>query len=65
MESTSNEEEEATPISYSRCVRCICYHGNKIYWGDDGTNLKMLEWTQGEGIYLCISQLYNYCYIKN
>ena len=42
-----DSDEERDVMGYSRCVRCICYYGNKIYWGDDGTNLKMLEWNEG------------------
>ncbi len=44
---TNSEDGERDTVTSSRCVRCICYHGNKIYWGDDGTNLKMLEWNEG------------------
>ena len=41
-EDEEDEPQEVSPFS-SRCVRCLCCHGNKIYWGDDGTNLKCLE----------------------
>ena len=50
MVQSEYEEEEMRRTSVpfiSRFVRCISCHGNTIYWGDDGTNLKMLQWKKG------------------
>ena len=36
---------------YPRCVRCIAAHEGRVYWGDDGTNVKVLHCETG--INLC------------
>ena len=48
---------EATAIGgmrvpfYPRCVRCVAAHERHVYWGDDGTNVKVLQCETG--INLC------------
>ena len=31
----------------ARCIRCLCVHGSVVYWGDDGTNIKVLDISNG------------------
>ena len=44
----SEADNEGDIPFYPRCVRCITAHGDCVYWGDDGTNVKVLNCTTGE-----------------
>ena len=35
---------------YLRCVRCIAAHEGHVYWGDDGTNVKVLQCETGANL---------------
>ena len=37
---------DAVPFR-ARCIRCLCVHGGVVYWGDDGTNIKALDISNG------------------
>ncbi|XP_065890041.1 F-box/WD repeat-containing protein 7-like isoform X2 [Dysidea avara] len=36
------------PHKYFNTIRCMCIHGNNIYWGDNGVDLKVFNSITGE-----------------
>lgn len=38
-----------TPFAKKRKVHCLATTDNSVYWGDDGTNIKVLDIRVGKG----------------
>lgn len=44
---TSGGQRSIHAPFYPRCVRCLAAYKGHVYWGDDGTNVKVLQCETG------------------